>query len=285
MATGTGGATTGGGGAGGGVDVSSGGCSCGVADSPPPLALLTFALENGYVITWLMFDAGNRRPPTTPLMQPVSPPLCKMTGASTCTPFTAPVRWMRNLTVTRPGTKVYSSGRARATQPSTASSFARKRASISSCDSSCPPASFEKSRRTVSGLRQILALPDDLEVGGAQLDGFGLVDGLTPPAARRRCRSVTRARRTHPRAPPRSSRSRPARAERGLRAAGGGGRRPGTCPRPGALRPTAPTRRETSLRARRRAPRRRRRRSLPSLAGSPAAATTGARGAWRDCRQ
>ena len=48
--------------------------------------------ENGYVITWLMFDAGNRRPPTTPLMQPVSPPLCRMTGASTCTPFTAPER-------------------------------------------------------------------------------------------------------------------------------------------------------------------------------------------------
>src|SRR4051794_3410412 len=60
--------------------------------------------ENGYVITWLLSDAGNRRPPRTPLIQPVSPPLCKMTGASTCTPFTAPVRWMRNLTVTRPGT-------------------------------------------------------------------------------------------------------------------------------------------------------------------------------------
>ena len=56
-----------------------------------------------------MFDAGNRSQPTTPLMQPVSPPLCKMTGASTCTPFTAPVRWMRNLTVTRPVTNVYSS--------------------------------------------------------------------------------------------------------------------------------------------------------------------------------
>jgi hypothetical protein len=36
------------------------------------------------------------------------------------------------------------------------------------------------------GPRQILALPDDLEVGGAQLDGFGLVDGLTPHAARGR---------------------------------------------------------------------------------------------------
>ena len=44
-ATGTGGAITGSGGAGGGgPDTSSGGCSCGVADSPPPLALLTFAL-------------------------------------------------------------------------------------------------------------------------------------------------------------------------------------------------------------------------------------------------
>jgi len=44
-ATGTGGATTGRGGAsGGGPDTSSGGCSCGVADSAPPLSLLTFAL-------------------------------------------------------------------------------------------------------------------------------------------------------------------------------------------------------------------------------------------------
>jgi hypothetical protein len=32
----------------------------------------------------------------------------------------------------------------------------------------------------------MIFLPDDLEVGGAQLDGFGLVDGLTPHAARRR---------------------------------------------------------------------------------------------------
>jgi hypothetical protein len=35
------------------------------------------------VIAWLVLDAGNRRPPTTPLMQAVSPPLCKVTGAST----------------------------------------------------------------------------------------------------------------------------------------------------------------------------------------------------------
>ena len=135
-----------------------------------------------------MFDAGNRRPPTTPLMQPVSPPLCKMTGASTCTPFTAPVRWMRNLTVTRPGTKVYSSGRARVTQPSTASSFVRKRASISSCDSSCPTASFEKSRRTVSARDRSSPCQTILRSAARSLMGSGSCDGLTPPAARRRRR-------------------------------------------------------------------------------------------------
>jgi len=124
----------------------------------------------------------------TPLMQPVEPPLCKMTGASTCTPFTTPVRWMRNLNGDAARDFRVLVGRARAMQPSTASSFVRKRLSISSCDSLVPSGVVREVEALGLGPRQILALPDDLEVGGAQLDGFGLVDDLTPPAARRRRR-------------------------------------------------------------------------------------------------
>ncbi len=106
-----------------------------------------------------MFDAGNFRPPTTPLMQPVSPPLCKMTGASTCTPFTAPVRWMRNLTVMRPGMKVYSSGRARVTQAEHGVLLGAEARVDLVLRQLAPDGVVREVEAHVLGLRQILALP------------------------------------------------------------------------------------------------------------------------------
>ena len=47
--------------------------------------------ENGNETTCPEFEAGKRKLVITLLMQPVRPPLCKMTGASTCTPLTVPV--------------------------------------------------------------------------------------------------------------------------------------------------------------------------------------------------
>ena len=117
-------------------------------------------------------------------MHPVSPPLCRMTGASTCTPLTTPVRWMRNLTVTRPGTKVYSSGRARVTQASTASSF-ESEPSVNLVLRQLVPAFLREIEAYGLGPRRIFPLPHHLEVSGTELDRFGL-DRLTSPAARGR---------------------------------------------------------------------------------------------------